>query len=193
MSNDCQNVAVREALPDLVHGALAEGERTRILIHLDGCDDCADELAIIRAVIAIGVAPRVDVVAISAAIPAYANHATQAQQRRFHIPHLHVAHLRLAAALLLGAVGVSALVMEHQRSGDTAAFHGAVASAPAGSLPGSPVASSTRQETGVALVGTADLSNDNLAQLIQSMGNIDAMPPAEPDPVMPAVFDGDAS
>lgn len=179
--NDCQNVAVREALPDLAHGALAERERTRVLIHLEGCDDCADELAIIRAVIAITATPAIDVAAISAAIPAYnvgTNH-DHAHQRRFH-----VAHLRLAAALLLGAAGVTALVVEHQRSPVALPMTMAAGSA------GSSVAG---QERGVALVGTADLSDDNLAQLIQSMGHIDAVPPAEPDPVMPAVFDGDAS
>ncbi len=177
--NDCQNVVVREALPDLAHGALPESERTRVLMHLDICDDCADELAIIRAVIAITITPAVDVAAISAAIPAYPVHRDQVHQRRFH-----VAHLRLAAALLVGAAGVSALVVEHQRG--TVASSVTVAAGPAGS-------SLAGQGSGVALVGTADLSDDNLAQLIQSMAHIDAVPPAEPDPVMPAVFDGDAS
>ncbi len=187
--NDCKNVAVREALPDLVHGGLPEGERTRVLMHLDNCDDCADELAIIRAVIAITITPAIDVAAISAAIPAYPVHRNQGHQRRFHVAHFNVAHfnvahLRLAAALLVGAAGVSALLVEHQRG--TVASSASVAAGQAGSF----VAG---QERGVALVGTADLSDDNLAQLIQSMGHIDAVPPAEPDPVMPAVFDGDAS
>ncbi|MGI8549081.1 MAG: zf-HC2 domain-containing protein [Gemmatimonadaceae bacterium] len=182
--NDCQNVLVREALPDLAHGALPESERTRVLMHLDICDDCADELAIIRAVIAITITPAVDVAAISAAIPAYPVHRDQVHQRRFHVAHLNVAHLRLAAALLVGAAGVSALVVEHQRG--TVASSVTVAAGQAGS-------SLAGQGSGVALVGTADLSDDNLAQLIQSMAHIDAVPPAEPDPVMPAVFDGDAS
>ncbi|MEO7042076.1 MAG: zf-HC2 domain-containing protein, partial [Gemmatimonadaceae bacterium] len=59
MMNDCQNVAVREVLPELVHGALSDVERVRIQEHLDACDDCAAELAIIRSVL--GTAPAVTV------------------------------------------------------------------------------------------------------------------------------------
>lgn len=164
--NDCQNVAVREVLPDLVHGLLPDTERVRVLMHVRECEECTDELSIIRAVIAVAVAPRVDVVAISAAIPAYSSYSRALPRSRFN-----VAHLRLAAALLLVAAGGSALIVQHERSG----------------------ASANLSHSGVALVGTADLSDEHLAQLIQSMAHIDAAPPAEPEPVTPAAFEADAS
>ncbi|MGI8510441.1 MAG: zf-HC2 domain-containing protein [Gemmatimonadaceae bacterium] len=177
--NDCQNVAVREVLPDLVHGLLPDIERVRVLMHVRECEDCTDELSIIRAVITVAVAPQVDVVAISAAIPAYSSYSKVVPRSRFH-----VAHLRLAAALLLGAAGVSAVVVQHERSGTKAAS--AVSQT-------APVASTNLSHSGVALVGTADLSDEHLAQLIHSMAHIDAAPPAEPEPITPAAFEADAS
>lgn len=161
--NDCQNVAMREALPELVHGALPEAERTRVLAHVSGCEACSGELAIVRAVVTLATAPSIDMATISAAIPPY---ASSIRHRPFY-----VAHLRLAAALLLGAVGVSALVVEHHSTGTSMAV----------------------QTTGVALVGTSDLSDAHLEQLIQSMGQLEAVPSAEPEPVTPVVFEGDAS
>lgn len=174
--NDCQNVAVREALPDLVHGLLPDTERGRVLMHVRDCDACTDELFIIRAIVSIAAAPRVNVAAIAAAIPAYSRAVPQSR--------FHVAHLRLAAALLVGAAGVSAIAIQHQRSGDAAA---SVVSHTA------PVASFGLSHSGVALVGTADLSDEHLAQLIQSMAHMDAAPPAEPEPIIPAAFEADAS
>lgn len=182
--NDCQNVAVREALPDLVHGLLPDGERVRVLMHVHDCVECTDELSIIRAVISIAAAPRVDVIAISAAIPAYPGTYSSAYSRTEPRSRFHVAHLRLAAALLVGAAGISALVVQHQRSGDAPA---SVVSHTA------PVASASLPHSGVALVGTADLSDEHLAQLIQSMAHMDAVPPAEPEPITSAAYEADAS
>lgn len=175
--NDCQNVAVREALPDLAHGLLPDTERVRVLMHVRDCDECTDELSIIHSVMTIAVAPKVDVVAISAAIRGYSSYSRAEPRSRFRVAR--VAYLRLAAALVLGAAGVSAVVVQHERSGTI--------SQPA------PVASSNVSHSGVALVGTADLSDEHLAQLIQSMAHIDAAPPADPEPVTPAAFEADAS
>ncbi len=69
--NDCQNIQMREALPELLHGRLAERERDSVQSHVDDCADCAAELAIIRDVLRTAAAPRIDVARISAAIPAY--------------------------------------------------------------------------------------------------------------------------
>ncbi len=177
--NDCQNVAVREALPDLAHGGLGDAERVVVLRHLDVCVDCTDELALIRSVIALGVSgtPRIHARAIAESVPAY---HSRAPGNRFS-----VTWVRLAAAVVIGAAGVSALVLQHERS--VAGTTGTSASV------GARVASAPGSQTGVALVGTAELSDDHLAQLIESMPQIDAAPPAEPDPMISPTYDGDAS
>lgn len=172
--NDCQDVAVREALPELARGTLAEPARTRTQQHVDGCMDCADELAIIRSVLAVAErrTPPVDVAQIAAAIPAY---VPAVAVHRF-------AHLRLAAALLVGAIGISAVGVQMQRSWQPA---------PTASV--ARVHAAPSPQVGVALVGTADLSDDNLAQLISSMDDIEAVPPAEPEPLTPVPFEGGTS
>jgi len=68
---DCQNVTMREALPELLHGRLADGERRLVEAHLVECVDCTDELAILEAVLASAPTPAVDVTRIVMAIPSY--------------------------------------------------------------------------------------------------------------------------
>jgi hypothetical protein len=167
--NDCQNVEMREALPDLAHGALHDDRRVIVERHIDGCADCADEIAIIRAVLATAAVPAVDTRRISAAIPAYR------RKRRFP-----VSYLQLAAAALVGAVGISTALVYHDRgagSGPRSASAVAAVQAP------------VTPDRGVALVATADLSDDHLEQLIQSMTSLDAAPPADPEPYVLTSFD----
>lgn len=67
---DCSNVEVREVLPDFARGELAEPARAAVLAHLDGCDACRAEVAVLRAVRGAFAAPRVDVSRIVGALPA---------------------------------------------------------------------------------------------------------------------------
>ena len=45
---ECQNIDVRDRLPDLLHERLMAAERERVLLHVAGCADCTAELAWLR-------------------------------------------------------------------------------------------------------------------------------------------------
>ena len=161
--NDCLNVEIREVLPELVNGTLSEIEHARVQQHLAACDDCSAELAIIRAVRDSAVAPSVNVARIVAAIPPYRRRRTSMRR----------VYLELAAACLIGAVGISAFAIRGARSG-----------APSATLSASAVASQ-----GLVLVNTSDLSDDGLAELTRDLDNLQAMPTADPESVTPAALE----
>jgi hypothetical protein len=169
MMNDCQNVEIREVLPELVHGTLPEVERGLVQHHLDVCDDCSAELAIIRAVLRSSVAAQVDVEHIVAAIPPY----------RRRSGGMRRVYMELAAACLIGAVGISALVV-HNASSPASTQQSAIV-AGAGSAAGA--------DAGLALVSTSDLSDAGLAQLTQDLDNLQAIPTADPEPVTPSALE----
>lgn len=164
--NDCQNVEFREALPDLAHDLLPATERARIQQHLEDCEDCTAELAIVRAVLAGAVAPTVDVSRIVAAIPPYRRRALRMRR----------VYLELAAACLVGAIGISTFA-RHESS-----------TLPAGSHPAA-AGTATRAASGLALVSTSDLSDAGLEQLTQELDQLQAMPTADPESVTPAALE----
>lgn len=164
--NDCQNIEIREMLPELIHGTLPESERAQVQEHLDSCADCAAELGIIRAVRAGAVTAPVDVARIVAAIPPYRRKS--AGMRRVY--------MELVAACLIGAVGISALAIHNNRSTASDAQRSAVAGASA-------------TDAGLALVNTNDLSDAGLAQLTQDLDKLQAMPTADPESVTSAVLE----
>ena len=165
--NDCLNVEIREALPELVHGMLLQQERDRVQEHLADCVDCAAELEIIRAVLAAIPAVSVDVPRIAAAIPQY----------RRRTPGMKRVYLELAAACLVGAVGISAFVVHSSHS--TGAVPAAVSAAS--------LASSANG--GLVLANTSDLSDDRLAQLTSELDQLQALPTADPESVTPAALE----
>jgi hypothetical protein len=155
---DCSNVDMREVLPEFLHGKLDGMALGRVQAHLDLCSDCTAELAVLRAVCSTAPATWVDVERIAAAIPPY-------RQRK----KLDVVYLRLAAAFLIAAVGVSAIAVTHQRRSVYLPETGgqAVTTSP-----------------GLAIVDISDLSDDHLAQLISDMDHLEAAPPLDPDPAL---------
>ena len=171
--NDCQNVDIREALPEFVHGALADAESARVREHLDACIDCSAELVIIRAVYRTSPAARVkpvNVQQIVAAIPAYRRKSSGMRR----------VYMELAAACLIGAVGISALVIH-----DSGSHVGVQQSATQSAITGHSSASE-----GLALVNTSELSDASLAALTQELDNLQAMPPADPESVTPIALEG---
>lgn len=166
MMNDCQNIEIRESLPEMLCGGLSEIESARVQEHLDTCDDCAAELGIIRAVRGSATAPAVDVARIVAAIPSY-------RRQGFRVKR---AYLELAAACLIGAIGISTVAVHNLNNG----AHGAA-------VGGASIASS-----GLALVNTSDLSDAGLAQLTQDLDKLQAIPTTDPESVTPAALESAA-
>ncbi|HJQ20722.1 MAG TPA: zf-HC2 domain-containing protein, partial [Gemmatimonadaceae bacterium] len=96
---DCDNLEVRERLPDLLHGTLADAARAEAEDHVASCADCAAELALLRSVRdGIAHAPGVDVDRIVAAIPPY---------RRSPRRDVRALSWRVAAALVFVAAGAT--------------------------------------------------------------------------------------
>jgi hypothetical protein len=161
MMNDCNEIEIREALPEMVHGGLDAVVRGRVQLHLDQCADCTAELAIIRAVLSTSVAPRVDVARIVSAVPPY----------RRKTSRMRKVYLELAAACLIGAVGISTLVA-HNSHPVPAVVQGRTASlAP-----------------GLAIVNTSDLSDAGLEQLTRELDKFQALPTADPESVTPVAL-----
>ena len=164
---DCPNTEMRDALPDYLHGALDDVASVRVRAHLGVCADCTAELRLLHAVLETAPASPVDVARIVAAIPAY-----RAPTSRWGWSG--TVALRLAAAVLIAAAGVSTVTMARRRDGGSA------------QRPRSPAASSS----GLALVGVGELSDDGLEELIASMDHLEAAPTAEPEPMSPAEVGG---
>jgi len=79
-------------------------------------------------------------------------------------------YLELAAACLVGAVGISTFALHNSRNSATQATIGAAS-------------------PGLALVNTSDLSDDGLAELTRDLDNLQAMPTADPESVTPAALE----
>lgn len=161
--NDCQDVEIREVLPELVHGTLPEVARTHVQNHLEMCDECSAELAIIHAVLGSAAVVSVDVSRVVAAIPPYRSRTSRMRR----------VYLELAAACVIGAVGISAIAVHNSSSASRAAH----------------ATASTTSSPGLALVNTSDLSDNGLAQLTQDLDKLQAMPTAEPEAVTPAALE----
>lgn len=67
---DCDNVDIRELLPDFAAGQLAPSQVVQVQSHVDSCAECAAELSIVQSVRAARLAPvPIDVQRIVAALP----------------------------------------------------------------------------------------------------------------------------
>lgn len=122
--NDCLNAAMRESLPDLIHGNLDPASLVEVEAHVASCDACAAEVELLRTVVAsMSPAPAVNVQRIVAALPvaakqglllhrgngdAVASHVIPAKpsQGIWSRPMLRVA----AAVVIVAAGGLSLLV-----------------------------------------------------------------------------------
>lgn len=91
---DCSNAEMRDALPDLMHGRLADDRRATVQRHVDGCADCRAELALLERVRGSVPVPAIDPARIVAALPAAPGRTTR------RVPAASTAW-RVAAAVLL--------------------------------------------------------------------------------------------
>ena len=171
---DCPNAEIRDLLPDLLHGRLDADARALVEAHLRDCADCRQELALLRDLRGAAPSPRVDIQAITAALPVYRARRTWASPA-----------WRVAAAILFLAIGGSTVAtFMHQ-------------SHPADSVQVARLASNNDSALGAGGdielsvgYGYSDLSDAQLGALLKDVQNLNAVPLAEPDVSIPNVTVG---
>lgn len=191
---ECSNAAMRDLLPDLLHDRLPAAVRAELRGHVDACADCRLELELLRRVRAATVAPRVDASRIAAALPPY---RARARWRRW----MESPQLRVAAAviLLVGGVAVFTFVGREPQADRTAAQTPTAGTVPVAVAPGvAPVivgatAAMTRSASSSAPAELAvgetlnDLSDADLRALLEELGQLEAVTPAETEVVLPSL------
>lgn len=193
--NKCAELDIQEMLPDLLHGRLDADARARLEAHIAGCEQCTEELEVLRTVKSAAVfIPVIDVDQLVRQIPPYRAivPAVQAPARPRVVSWL------VAASLVVVVLGGGSLLMIQR----------APTLAPVARVDRSPppaggsrqvakpidVATVKPKSTGVnpiaaphalALATAVDgLSDNNLRQLTDDLNNFDALPATEPGPVI---------
>jgi anti-sigma factor RsiW len=205
--NKCIDAELQELLPDLLHESLDGETRQRVEAHLATCESCKEDLEVLRTVKGAAVfAPAIDVDSIVRQIPPYRVIVPSVEQPK----RTRMVSWLVAAGLALAVAGGGTLVMSNQGS-TSGSSQTVTASVPEAAKGGSQKSvSRLPQATGVAeapnqVVASAavatpalalatnldDLSDGNLVQLMNDMDNFDALPAAEPEPVI-AVDSGDS-
>jgi hypothetical protein len=117
---DCGNSEIRELLPDMLHDSLSPSERKRVSVHMAGCAECREEMALLSKVYSLGAAPTVNVAAIAASIAPYR------KRPWFSVP----AAVRIAAGIAVIAVGGASysIVNRTVEQGDAGITESAIAS-----------------------------------------------------------------
>lgn len=196
--NDCQNAEIRDQLPDLLHDRLDATRRAVVLAHVEDCADCRDELELLRsarAMIHAGT-PRVDVNWVVGALPLPQPRALRVERRRPLWTDWRVA----AAVTLLVAGGGSFAVLRQQHDRMPAATNAAAVNTAKAGVPArpdsaatgpsqvAPAASPTRDnvvasEAGLGSGRLVDLTEQQLAKLLDEIDQMQATPITDPEPV----------
>jgi anti-sigma factor RsiW len=197
--NKCTDSDIQELLPDLLHGTLAAEARGRVEAHLATCEECREEVEVLRTVKTAAVfAPRIDVDRVVRQIPPY-RAIVPATERP---ASTRMVSWLVAAALAVVVIGGGSLVLTRPKAGDLVS---PVASTqpPQPSIPTGPgttgsgipddaapvktaIATTAAHPRALALASNVDdLSDGDLVQLMNDMNRFDALPATEPDPVIP--------
>ena len=200
--NKCTKLDIQEMLPDLLHGTLGADARARVEAHVARCEDCAEELQVLRTVKSAAVfIPAIDVDSVVRQIPPYRTivPAAEAPAR----PRL-VSWLVAASFVVVILGGGSLLMIQKAPVVRPAATVGA-STLPSGAptkasstgdvatagTQRAPAISATPAPHALAFASGVDgLSDNNLRQLMNDMDSFDALPAAEPGPAI-SVDNGD--
>ena len=200
--NKCTDIEIQELLPDLVHGSLDEHAKRVVDTHLAACESCREDLAVIQAVKSAAIfAPTIDADRVARQIPPYRMIVPGVEQPK----RTRMVSWLVAAGLMLAVVGGGSLVMSNRSSTPVSPIAAVIADsnkvvvAPPRSNNGVAAAGEARpgvaieaQPHALALASNVDeLSDGNLQQLMTDMDEFDALPPAEPEPVL-SVDSGDS-
>ena len=198
--NKCIDTEIQEMLPDLLHGSLDGHERQRVEAHLATCESCREDLDVIRTVKGAAVfAPAIDVDRVARQILPYRMIVPGVEQPT----RTRIVSWLVAAAVILAVVGGGSVLISKQLKTTPAT----IATAGPESVK-APIATKTRNDSqatvtkvespapahprALALSSDIDnLSDGNLRRLMNDMNQFDALPAAEPEPVI-AVDSGDS-
>ncbi len=207
--NKCVDAELQELLPDLLHESLDGGTRQRVEAHLAACESCKEDLEVLRTVKGAAVfAPTIDVDSIVRQIPPHRMMVPSVEKPK----RTRMVSWLVAAVFALAVVGGGGLVVlkESPPSKSVASSIIAAPDAQVGAVvprpdsivfvPADPAIKSSPSDAApsaaptLALASSADLaslSDGDLVQLMDDMDNFDALPAAEPEPVI-AVDSGDS-
>jgi anti-sigma factor RsiW len=196
--NKCTDSDIQEMLPDLLHGTLAADARGQVEAHLATCEECREEVEILRTVKTAAIfAPRIDVDRVVRQIPPY----------RAIVPAIErpastrMVSWLVAAALAVVVIGGGSLVLTRPNAG-TALSPVATVEPPqvlpstqptpvgsgipdAGTPVKSAISTTSARPRALALAANVDdLSDGDIVQLMNDMSRFDALPASEPDPVI---------
>jgi anti-sigma factor RsiW len=197
--NSCMEIETREMLPDLLHGKLDTSTRTRVEKHVAGCEECREELEVLRTVKAAAIfAPTIDVNRVVGHIAPYAKITPEVEAPA----RSRVVSWLVAASFLLVIAGGGSLLVVQQKDAVTP-YATATPSQRANIIP-RPVTVPSAGANDVAAVerpvvhtlalasGVETLSDNDLRQLMTDMDSFNVLPASEPEPVM-NVDNGDNS
>ncbi len=176
---DCLDDRIKDLLPELVAGRLAEPERARVAAHVETCASCAAEVAVIRAAerALTAATPPVDVARIVRALPTPVVPLTSRRE-----PARRRVSWRIAATIATIAVcGVSIGVIQgivRDNGPKPKARQHQVAAAPAKSV-------DQGEASGLSVGGNLnDLSASEMQALLDKLDQLDAVPSVEPQPAV---------
>jgi len=193
---DCPNGSVRDQLPDLLHGRLHAAEAAQVQAHVDGCAECAAELALLRTIRHIAPSPAISVERIVATLP----RGDDVSRMRTRRASRSAWWTGAAAAAVLATVGALALTDGPERSERPGSTIATVSSpvvdqsatatdalsggAPGSSVDGASAATAVRttgREAGapaLALGVLDDLSDAELRGMLSQIDLLDGLPDA---------------
>ena len=196
--NSCMEIETREMLPDLLHGKLDTSARARVEKHVAGCEECREELEVLRTVKAAAIfAPTIDVNRVVGHIAPYAKIAPEVEAPA----RSRVVSWLVAASFLVVIAGGGSLLVVQQK--DSAAPYVTATPSQRAVVP-RPVTVPSGGANDVAAVerpvvhtlalasGVETLSDNDLRQLMTDMDSFNVLPASEPEPVM-NVDNGDNS
>ena len=162
--SDCQNVEIREQLPEYLNGTLSASRCAEVEAHLAGCAECADELTVLRLVReAYAESPAVNVNAIVAALPRKSARPAIRSWRRSHA-------FQIAAAVSFIALGGISLAVARSF------FNGNTPIVQRDTL----VASNGAETPAISFAGgVSDLGDEDLEALLTALETIEALPVTE--------------
>src|SRR5437762_7518398 len=197
--NKCIDTEIQEMLPDLLHGSLDDSARRQVEAHVATCESCREILDVIRTVKSAAVfAPTIDVDRVVRQIPPYRMIAPGVEQPA----RTKLVTWLVAAGLVVTLVGGGSLVISKQQTpapSTVGRTQPESADVNVAAKPGNDSMPTPAPKTqlapakprGLALASDIEgLSDGNLAQLMDDMDQFDALPAAEPEPVI-AVDSGD--